>query len=52
VDWNSEAAESAQSYVDFSGFSCQGLIAQLSSEFGEQFTTGQATYGASATGIR
>jgi hypothetical protein len=26
VDWNAEAAESAQSYLDMSGFSCQGLI--------------------------
>lgn len=31
------AVRSAQSYLDFSGFSRQGLIDQLSSEYGEQY---------------
>ena len=45
VDWNSEAIRSAQSYLNYSSFSRQGLIDQLSSQYGEGFTVEQATYG-------
>jgi hypothetical protein len=51
VDWNAEAAESAQSYLSHSAFSRQGLLDQLSSEYGEQFTPEQAEYGVSTTGL-
>ncbi|MEQ1760399.1 MAG: Ltp family lipoprotein [Vicinamibacterales bacterium] len=37
------AARSAQSYLAISGFSRQGLIGQLSSEFGNQFSVADAT---------
>jgi hypothetical protein len=38
-----QAARSAQSYISFQGFSRQGLIDQLSSEFGEKFSVADAT---------
>ncbi|WP_375236616.1 Ltp family lipoprotein [Microbacterium schleiferi] len=50
VDWNAEAAESAQSYLDFTSFSRQGLYEQLTSEYGEQFTPEQAEYALTAVG--
>jgi hypothetical protein len=50
VDWNENAARSAKQYLNMSGFSCRGLIEQLSSEAGEQYTVGQATYGARQAG--
>jgi colicin import membrane protein len=48
VDWDEQAAKSAQSYVDMQGFSRSGLIEQL--EF-EGFTRTQATYGVNAVGL-
>ena len=51
VDWNEQAAKSAQSYLDFKGFSCDGLIQQLSSKAGDKFTKEQATYGAKQVGV-
>lgn len=44
VDWNAEAVESAQSYLDFSSFSKNALYEQLTSEYGGQFTPEQAKY--------
>jgi hypothetical protein len=44
ADWNQEAVESAQSYLDMSGFSKKRLIQQLSSSAGEKFTPAQARY--------
>jgi hypothetical protein len=38
------ALESAQSYIEMSGFSKQSLIEQLSSSAGEKFTSAQARY--------
>ena len=38
VDWNAQSVKSAQSYIDMMPFSCRGLIDQLSSDAGEQFT--------------
>lgn len=38
-----QAVRAAQSYLDFSGFSRQGLIDQLSSEYGDQFNVQDAT---------
>ncbi|MCD8217103.1 MAG: Ltp family lipoprotein [Clostridiales bacterium] len=46
VDWNEQAYESAKSYLEYSSFSLDGLIEQLESEYGEQFTHEQAEYGA------
>ena len=46
VDWNEQAYESAKSYLEYSAFSLDGLIEQLESEYGEQFTHEQAVYGA------
>ena len=43
VDWDEQAIRSAQNYLDFTAFSRQGLINQLSSEYGSQFTAEQAT---------
>jgi hypothetical protein len=40
------ALESAQSYVDMSGFSKKGLIQQLSSSAGEGFSKADATFAA------
>jgi hypothetical protein len=45
------AIESAKSYLDFSGFSRAGLIQQLSSKAGDQFTVAQATYAANHVGL-
>jgi Host cell surface-exposed lipoprotein len=41
---NERALASAESYLEFSGFSKQGLYEQLSSEYGEGFTPEQAQY--------
>lgn len=51
VDWNAEAAESAKSYLDFKGFSRDGLYDQLTSEYGESFTPEQANFGLDAVGL-
>lgn len=51
VDWNEEAVKSAQDYLDMTSFSRQGLIDQLSSEYGDKFTAEQATYAADQVGL-
>jgi hypothetical protein len=51
VDWNTQAARSAAQYLRISGFSCQGLIKQLSAQAGDKYTVEQATYGATQSGI-
>lgn len=51
VDWNAEAVESAQSYLDYSSFSRSGLFDQLTSEYGEQFTAEQANYALDTVGL-
>ncbi|MCB1029537.1 MAG: Ltp family lipoprotein [Microthrixaceae bacterium] len=38
-----QAIRAAESYLDYSGFSRQGLIDQLSSEYGDQFSVQDAT---------
>ena len=45
------AVRSAQSYLDFSGFSRQGLIDQLSSDYGDKYTVEQATNAANEVGL-
>ena len=51
VDWNEQAVKSGQSYLDMKGFSRDGLIQQLSSEYGDKFTVEQATYAADQLGL-
>jgi len=51
VDWNEQAVKSAKSYLDFKGFSRDGLFDQLTSEYGEKFTADQANYALSAVGL-
>ena len=50
VDWNEQATRSAKQYLSMQGFSCKGLVSQLSSRAGEKFTVNQATYGAQQAG--
>lgn len=50
VDWNEEAVESAQSYLNMSGFSAQQLYEQLTSSYGEGYTAEQAKYALSQVG--
>jgi cell division septum initiation protein DivIVA len=45
------AVESATSYLETQSFSCQGLIDQLSSEYGEQYSYSDATYAAKQVGL-
>ena len=42
VDWNEEAVEAAQNYLDTMSFSKEGLIEQLESSYGDNFTHEQA----------
>jgi hypothetical protein len=42
---------SAKSYMDMGGFSRAGLIDQLTSPYGEQFTLAQATYAVNHVGL-
>jgi hypothetical protein len=50
VDWNREAVKSAKQYLQLMGFSCKGLIQQLSAQAGAKFTEQQATFGARQAG--
>ena len=52
ADWNAQAAIAAKGYAsDGQGFSRQGLIDQLDSPYGGQFTYAQAVYGAGEAGL-
>ena len=52
ADWNAEAVEAAQNYVNnMGGFSRDSLIDQLTSPYGDKFTTDQATYAADQLGL-
>lgn len=42
VDWYEQAERAAREYLDYTSFSKQGLIDQLSSEYGSKFTQEQA----------
>ncbi|MBQ6128811.1 MAG: Ltp family lipoprotein [Lachnospiraceae bacterium] len=44
VDWNEEAAQCAQNYLDLMSFSKEGLFDQMTSEAGDKFTREQAEY--------
>ena len=43
VNWDDQAVRGAENYLETMPFSRLGLIDQLSSEFGSQFTIDQAT---------
>lgn len=45
VDWNEEAAQSAQQNLQLSGFSCSGHKDQLSSSAGDQYTAAKLPTG-------
>jgi hypothetical protein len=52
TDWNAQAAMAAKAYLALgSGFSHAGLVEQLDSAFGGQFTPAQAEYGVSHVGL-
>jgi hypothetical protein len=52
ANWNDQAVISAKGYMsDGQGFSRGGLIDQLTSAYGEQFTYAQATYAAGQVGL-
>lgn len=51
IDWNQEAVQAAESYLEFKGFSRDGLYDQLTSEYGEEFTPDQANFALSAVGL-
>ncbi|WP_428984350.1 Ltp family lipoprotein [Pantoea vagans] len=44
------AVRSAKEYLSMTGFSCKGLIEQLSSSAGDKYTVDQATHGAKRAG--
>ena len=48
---HSQAVGAAESYLEFTSFSCSGLVNQLSSEYGSQFTQAQAQHAAEAVGL-
>ncbi|MGH9187624.1 MAG: Ltp family lipoprotein, partial [Acidimicrobiales bacterium] len=48
VDWNEQAALSANDYLDYTSFSRSGLVDQL---VYEGFTQEQAEYGVGTTGL-
>ncbi len=50
VDWNEQAKRSAQQYLSIMSFSKQGLIDQLTSDYGDGFTKEQAEYAVRALG--
>jgi hypothetical protein len=52
ANWNAQAVMSAKGYMaDGQGFSRDGLIEQLTSAYGEQFTTAQAEYAVAQVGL-
>lgn len=52
ANWDDQAVDSAKNYMsDGEGFSRDGLIQQMTSAEGDQFTQAQATYAANAVGL-
>ncbi len=45
------AVEAAESYLEFTSFSKNGLIQQLSSKFGDGYTRAQAVYAVNKVGL-
>jgi nucleoid-associated protein YgaU len=52
ANWNQQAVYAAQNYMTTEpGWSCSGMVQQLSSPYGSNFTTAQAEHGAAAVGL-
>jgi len=52
VNWEQQAAISAKGYMSSGqGYSCSGLLQQLTSSYGEGFTHHQAEYGVKSVGL-
>ena len=51
VDWKEQAVLAAKEYLATTHFSRAGLIEQLSSPYGSQFTRAEATYAADKVGL-
>ena len=51
VNWKKQAVKAGKQYLDMMGMSRQGLIDQLSSDYGSKFTVKQATYAADKLGL-
>ena len=52
TDWNAQAVLSAKGYLKLgSGFSHAGLVQQLSSQYGDKFTTAEAEYATTQVGL-
>ncbi len=50
VDWNEQAYKAAKTYMEYTGFSRDGLYEQLAGEYGDKFTPEQAEYALSKVG--
>ena len=50
VSWKAEAVEQAESYLEYSSFSRDGLYRQMTSEYGSQFTPEETNYALSKVG--
>jgi Host cell surface-exposed lipoprotein len=50
-DWYQQAVEAAKGYMSLGGFSRDSLIQQLTSNYGNGFTYGQAEYAANQVGL-
>ena len=44
VDWKEQAVKEAESYLEYSTFSRDGLFDQLTSEYGSKFSAEEAEY--------
>jgi hypothetical protein len=51
ADWDAQAVEAAQGYMQLGGFSRDSLIQQLTSPYGSKFTYAQAVYAADKVGL-
>ena len=51
TDWNAQACLSAKGYLKMEPFSHAGLVEQLSSAYGAQFTPDQAEFGVTCAGL-
>ena len=52
ANWNAQAVDCAKAYMNLgTGFSRQGLIQQMTSDYGSKFTEAQAEYAANAVGL-
>jgi hypothetical protein len=50
-DWNTQAVEAAQGYMQMGGFSAASLTQQLTSSYGNGFTPAQAAYAVAKVGL-